>query len=115
MGTLRLDPRLSVVATRDLEPPVHLSPDLRGAGTHSLEHEWSQLGSDRFARAVTTLMPSKVVEWCWPRGTHQSTYERLLDRLGDCEERRDAAIAGLRGRLFLRHRSLKGDPRFDGY
>jgi len=29
--TLRLVPRLSVVATRDLAPPVHLPPDLRGA------------------------------------------------------------------------------------
>ena len=39
-------------------------------------------------------------DWQRPKGMRHSTYERLLDRLQDCEERREMAFCERVGRLF---------------
>lgn len=39
-------------------------------------------------------------DWQRPKGMRLATYQRLLDRLHDCEERRDTAFSERVGRLF---------------
>ena len=54
-------------------------------------------------------------DWSRPKGMHHQTYERLVERLLGCEERRDDAIAGFIGRLMERHPSLRTDSLLNGY
>lgn len=53
--------------------------------------------------------------WTRPKGMHSKTRERLLDRIWDCEERRDDALACFLGQLMAKHPSLRNDPLFRGY
>jgi hypothetical protein len=48
--------------------------------------------------------------WTRPKGMHAATRERLLSNIRDCEERRDAALAGHLAVLMRRCPSLRDDP-----
>ena len=50
--------------------------------------------------------------WARPRGMHASTYEGLLGVIWQCEERREAAIAGHIHSLMRRYPVLRDDPLF---
>jgi len=55
---------------------------------------------------------SKLGEhWQRPKGMHKTTHERLLSIIWDCEERRDAALAGYLATLGRRHPGLLDDLR----
>jgi hypothetical protein len=41
-------------------------------------------------------------DWRRPKGMHQTTYAKLMAKIIDCEERRDAALVLAFGRLFSR-------------
>ena len=49
-------------------------------------------------------------DWDRSKGMHLATHERLISLLRDCEDRRDAALSVLLGRLLQRNPSLKYDP-----
>ena len=55
---------------------------------------------DRLWRKQSKLEARLGDNWTRPKGMRHSTHERLIDALADCEERRDAACAGLVARLF---------------
>ena len=55
---------------------------------------------DRTWRKQCKLEARLGDNWTRPKGMRHSTHERLIDALCDCEERRDAACAGLVARLF---------------
>lgn len=62
------------------------------------------------AKAEAKLGPN----WERPKGMHDATRERLLSVIWDCEERRDAALAGYLSMMMRRHPSLRDDPLFKG-
>jgi len=45
-------------------------------------------------------------DWQRPKGMRQHTYERLIDRLEDCQRRRDEAFFLVAARLFARSETL---------
>jgi hypothetical protein len=47
-----------------------------------------------------------------PKGMHRTTYERLLNRLDECEERREVALCRRLEALVLRYPVLGDDPLF---
>ena len=49
-------------------------------------------------------------DWTRPKGMHETTRERLLSIIWDCEERRDAALSMHMEALMRRYPSLRGDP-----
>ncbi len=50
--------------------------------------------SDRAWRRQYKLEARLDANWQRPKGMHQRTHERLLDRIIDCEQQREAALAG---------------------
>jgi len=52
--------------------------------------------------------------WQRPKGMHQTTYDRLLSTIGDCEEKRDAALSRFLAGMMDRHPSLRSDPMLRG-
>jgi hypothetical protein len=50
--------------------------------------------------------------WQRPKGMHQTTYDRLVSAIMECEEWRDAALSRLLAGMMERHPSLRGDPLF---
>ena len=61
-------------------------------------------------RRQAKLEARLALDWERPKGMHSSTHKRLISLLGDCEERRDAALSVLLAGLLRREPSLKGDP-----
>lgn len=47
--------------------------------------------------------------WQRPKGMHDTTRERLLSIIWDCEERREMALAGYLDTMMRRHPSLRDD------
>ena len=47
--------------------------------------------------------------WLRPKGMHHSTYERLIEVIGDCEAERDRAISLHLDALIARHPALRGE------
>lgn len=50
--------------------------------------------------------------WQRPKRMHQTTHSRLLAIIWECEERRDAALAGYLAEMMQRPRYLGHDPLF---
>ena len=48
--------------------------------------------------------------WARPKGMHAATHERILSIIFECEERRDAALAGYLDSMVRRYPSLRNDP-----
>jgi hypothetical protein len=46
---------------------------------------------------------------------HQRTYEGLIEKLCDCEDQREAALAAFIGRLMVREPRLRDDPFFSDH
>lgn len=59
----------------------------------------SEDGLGRLWRMQAKLEARLEENWQRPKGMHQSTYDLLSDRIFDCEERRDAGLVVLLGRL----------------
>jgi hypothetical protein len=60
------------------------------------------------AKAEAKLGPN----WRRPKGMHDTTRERLLSIIWDCEERREEALAHFLSAFLVRHPSLRTDPLF---
>ena len=58
------------------------------------------------AKAEQKLGPN----WQRPKGMHDTTRERLMSIIWDCEEQRDAALASHLEAMMQRHPSLRDDP-----
>lgn len=60
----------------------------------------SEDGLGRMWRRQSKLEARLGDDWTRPKGMRQHTYARLLDRLQDCVERRDAAFCEVAARMF---------------
>ena len=67
---------------------------------------------DRTWRKQAKVEAKLGPNWQRPKGMHDTTRERLLSIIWDCEERRDAALAGFLTSFLRRHPTLRNDPLF---
>ena len=50
--------------------------------------------------------------WQRPKGMHETTHERLMSAIWECEELRDATLVNQLAWLMLRSGTLRTDPLF---
>lgn len=69
---------------------------------------------DRVWRRQQRIEAKLGEDWQRPKGMHHSTYDRLMSRILDCEERREAALCGFLAGMLERYPSLKAEPMLRG-
>lgn len=83
---------------------------------HCQRIAYASQSDDACARTWRTQAKAEAklgLGWRRPKGMHESTRERLLTVILDCEERRDIALSTFLTGMLRRQPSLRGDPLFD--